>query len=138
MEPHDFGPATTTMARLVAGVRADQLTDPTPCTAYTVGDLVEHIGGLTQDFTACATKTELPSQDNPQGDASRLEDGWRERIVRDLDDLATAWKGPSAYDGEATAGGVTLPAFVMASVALDELVVHGCDLATATGQPYDA
>jgi uncharacterized protein (TIGR03086 family) len=33
-------------------------------------------------------------------------------------------------------GGVDLPGEVAAVVALDELVVHGWDLARATGQPY--
>ena len=35
------------------------------------------------------------------------------------------------------AGGVDLPGEVAGIVALDELVVHGWDLAKATGQPAD-
>jgi uncharacterized protein (TIGR03086 family) len=34
------------------------------------------------------------------------------------------------------AGGVRMPAEVMGAVALDELVLHGWDLARATGQPF--
>src|SRR5690606_36440291 len=43
-----------------------------------------------------------------------------------------------AWDGDAEAGGITLPAPVRATVALDELVLHGWDLAVSTGQPFDA
>jgi uncharacterized protein (TIGR03086 family) len=35
------------------------------------------------------------------------------------------------------AGGVDLPGAVAAAVATDELVIHGWDLARATGQDYD-
>ena len=35
------------------------------------------------------------------------------------------------------AGGVDLPGEVAGLVALDELVVHGWDVARATGQPYE-
>ena len=36
------------------------------------------------------------------------------------------------------AGPIEMPAEIAALVALDEVVVHGWDLARATGQPYDA
>ena len=52
MDPLDFGPAATTMARLVTRVTDDQLTARTPCPDYTVADLVDHIGGLAFAFTA--------------------------------------------------------------------------------------
>lgn len=37
------------MANVVAGVPDRALGDPTPCERYTVGDLVEHVGGLALD-----------------------------------------------------------------------------------------
>lgn len=51
--------------------------------------------------------------------------------------MAAAWRDPTAWQGSTQAGGVTLPAEMMGVVALDELVIHGWDLARATGQPYD-
>lgn len=139
MDTHDLGPATRTMTRLLAGVRDDQLTDPTPCPDYTVGDLADHVGGLALAFAAAARKQVLPGSENGgSGDATRLEDGWRDRMTGDLAELADAWADPAAYDGEATAGGVTMPAPVMAQVALNEVVVHGWDLARATGQDFEA
>jgi uncharacterized protein (TIGR03086 family) len=54
-----------------------------------------------------------------------------------LDELAEAWRDPAAWTGETRAGGVTLPGAVAGAVAADELVVHGWDLARATGQEYE-
>ena len=138
MDSLDFAPATSTMRTLVASVTDDQLTNPTPCDKYTVGDLVEHIGGLAMAFTDAARKRVGPgSAQGWSGDASRLEPGWRDRIDASLAELAEAWRDPAAYDGETQAGGVTMPGPIAASVALNEVVVHGWDLAVATGQPYD-
>ena len=137
MDTIDFSPATTEMTRLVRGVSDEQLTAPTPCTEYSVADLVDHIGGLALAFTGAATKTPVPGADQGgQGDGSRLEDGWRDRIAADLGRLAEAWGDPAAYVGETMAGPIEMPAPDAAAVALNEVVVHGWDLARATGQPF--
>ena len=41
----DLAPAARRMADLVVSVPDAALTDPTPCPDYTLGDLIEHIGG---------------------------------------------------------------------------------------------
>ena len=137
MEPLDLTPATTAVAQLVRGVRDDQLADRTPCLAYTVADLIDHLGGLSAAFRAAARKERLPGDGTPTVDGSRLEEGFRDRIAADLDALADAWRDPEAYRGMTRAGPVELPAEMAAQVALDEVVVHGWDLARATGQPYE-
>jgi uncharacterized protein (TIGR03086 family) len=137
MDTIDFAPATTALARVVAAVRDDQLGDPTPCPKYSVADLLDHIDGFPVAFTAAARKERLPGHAGPSGEGSRLEPGFRERIAGSLDELAGAWRDPAAYEGMTQAGPVELPGNVAALVALDEVVVHGWDLAKATGQPYD-
>ena len=121
------------MATLVAAVPDDALARPTPCERYTVGDLLDHIGGSTLAFTAAAVKKPLDGA--PSGDASRLAPDWRSRIPVDLETLGQAWRDPEAWDGMTAAGGVDLPGQVAGAVALDELVIHGWDLAEATDQP---
>jgi len=134
----DFRPACTALAAVVTGIRDDQLAGPTPCPAYTVADLLDHVDGLALAFTAAAAKQPLPGGGAaPAADGSRLGDDWRRRIVGRLDALAAAWQDPAAYDGLTQAGPVELPAEVAALVALDEVVVHAWDLARATGQEYD-
>jgi uncharacterized protein (TIGR03086 family) len=135
----DLEPATQRLADLVGGVPDDLLDAPTPCPGYTLGDLVEHVGGLTLAFTAAAKKDfgDTTSQ-GPSGEASRLGDDWRTRIPRDLAALAEAWRDPAAWTGMTQAGGLELPGEVAGLVALDEIVIHGWDVARASGQPYDA
>jgi uncharacterized protein (TIGR03086 family) len=134
----DLEPAARRMAELIRGLPEDLLDGATPCPDYTLGDLVDHVGGLARAFTAAATKRtgEFGSQ-GPSGDASRLGDHWRTRIPRDLTSLAEAWRDPAAWSGMTKAGGVDLPGEVAGLVALDELVIHGWDVACASGQAYD-
>jgi uncharacterized protein (TIGR03086 family) len=134
----DFGRATMQVGELVTAVTDDQLDAPTPCPAYTLGDLLDHIGGLSMAFTGAATKHTGPaSGQGPSGDASRLGADWRSRIPRDLSGLADAWREPAAWTGMTQAGGIDLPGAVAGLVALDEVVIHGWDLARACGQTYE-
>jgi uncharacterized protein (TIGR03086 family) len=134
----DLTPAAERLATLVTGVSDAQLGGVTPCPAYTLGDLVEHVGGLAMAFTAAARKEQLPDgSQGPSGDASRLEEGWRERIAADLRALGGAWADPEAWTGLATAGGIEMPGEIAGLVALDELVLHGWDVARASGQAYE-
>jgi uncharacterized protein (TIGR03086 family) len=137
MDLIDLGPSTRALSELVGRVGDGVLGAPTPCPDYTVGDLVEHIGGLTTAFTMAARKDTAAAGPPRPGDASRLEPGWRQRIGADLVELAEAWRDPAAWTGMTQAGGVHLPGEVAGLVALDELVVHGWDLARATGQPFE-
>ena len=138
MTPVDLSPAARRLGDLVSSAPDDLLDAPTPCPAYTLGDLLDHVGGAASAFTGAAAKDlgEVTSQ-GPSGDASRLADDWRTRIPRDLATLADSWRDPGAWTGMTKAGGVDLPGEVAGLVALDELVVHGWDVARATGQAYD-
>jgi uncharacterized protein (TIGR03086 family) len=134
----DLEPAAQRMAALITDVPDELLDGPTPCPEYTFGDLLDHVGSLALAFTAAATKdTTRFSSDRAPGDASRLGDDWRTRIPRDLEALAHAWRDPAAWTGTTRAGGFELPGEVAGIVALDELVIHGWDVARATGQVYD-
>lgn len=134
----DFGPTTSTLADLVRGVRDDQLDDPTPSDGRSVGDLLDHIGGLALAFTWAARKDGPPGGTSPQADGGALPDDWRTVFPDRLAALAESWTDPAAYTGVTMAGPVELPADQAALVALDEVTVHAWDLAVATGQPYDA
>jgi uncharacterized protein (TIGR03086 family) len=133
----DLGPAAQRMAELISGVPDEQLDGPTPCPEYTLGDLIDHVGGLTLAFTAAATKATAGTGQGPSGDASRLGYEWRTRIPRDLAALAEPWRAPEAWTGMTQAGGIDLPGEVAGLVALNELVTHGWDVARASGQACD-
>jgi uncharacterized protein (TIGR03086 family) len=138
MSTIDLTPAAQRLGDLLAGVPEDLLAGPTPCPDYTLGDLVDHIGGLASAFGAAAAKDigEATGQ-APAGDASRLAGDWKTWIARDLIALADAWRDPAAWTGMTQVGGVDLPAEACGLFALDELVIHGWDVARASGQGYD-
>jgi len=130
----DLHPATREVARLLDGVSDDHLSNPTPCD-YDVATLLEHLMGLTLAFTWAAEKSAAGSQPpQPSGDA--LDPSWRSELPPRLEALAAAWTEPAAWEGMTEAGGVTLPGEVAGLVALDEVVLHGWDLAKATGQDF--
>ena len=133
----DLEPATRVLSDLVDGVRDEQLTAPTPCTEASLGDLIDHVEGLSVAFTAAATKTPIDGgSQGPSANASRLGADWRTRIPERLATLASAWREEAAWEGMTQAGGVDLPGEVAGLVALDEVIVHGWDIAVASGQSF--
>lgn len=133
---HDLTPATDMVSRVVIDTTDDQLGAPTPCGDATVADLLDHIDGLCQAFTAAAEKDTTLADQAPVVDGSRIGTDWRDRIPGRLARLAAAWRADSAWTGMTRAGGVDMPAEVAASVAANEVLVHGWDLAAATGHQY--
>ena len=131
--------AAQRMATVVAGVDDAALTDPTPCTDYSIAALLDHIDGFVTAFTAAGTRTDTGASGPPgAGSAEHLRDDWRTALPAGLDALVAAWQADDAYEGMLSAGGITMPADSVAVVAIEELVVHGWDLARATGRPYGA
>ena len=132
----DLGAPASVMARLAAGVRDEQLGDPTPCAETDVAGMLAHIIGLSVAFRDGAAKVDGPTTSTPPGPES-LPDDWREQLPLRVGELAEAWRDPSAWEGETTVGGASMPAPNIAGFANDELVLHAWDLASATGQSYD-
>jgi uncharacterized protein (TIGR03086 family) len=133
----DFTAACQRTADLLANVTDERLSAATPCERLRLSDLVQHIGGLALAFTAAARKEFGPLTDTPPSDPGELEDDWRASFPARLAGLARAWQDPAAWERMTRAGGVDFPAEVGGIVALTEVVIHGWDVARATGQPYE-
>jgi uncharacterized protein (TIGR03086 family) len=129
----DLEPAARRVAALLDGVPDPALNAPTPCDMV-LATLLDHFMGLTEGLAASARKEPT---DAPQASADHLDPDWRVLLPKRLDTLVAAWREPGAGEGMTTAGGIELPATDVAAVTLDELVIHGWDLARATGQPYE-
>ncbi|GAA3890168.1 TIGR03086 family metal-binding protein [Streptomyces lacrimifluminis] len=133
----DLGPQARSVARLAEQVTGEQLAAGTPCPAYAVRNLLGHVAGLSVAFRDAARKDlGVTTDTSPDSFVPDIAADWRETLPKVLDELADAWRDPAAWTGETRAGGVTLPGAVAAAVVADELVVHGWDLARATGQEY--
>lgn len=132
----DLENAATMLEEVVAGITDDQLADITPAD-MTVAALVGHVLGFTEAFRQGATKEAIGNSLPPSAAAPQvLPQDWRTRIPVQLKALVAAWREPAAWEGDTEVGGATGSAPQMARFALDEVVVHGWDLARATGQPY--
>ena len=114
---------------LVSGLRDDDLAAKTPCSKFAVRDVLEHmIGGATM-FAAAFRGEEPPSAPMPADVVTAFPVA--------MADLGDAIKAPGALDRVVAAPFGEVPGEVFARfVAMDGLV-HGWDIATATGQPYD-
>jgi len=113
---------------VIAGLRPADLDTATPCAEFTVRGVLEHmIRGAT--MFAAAYRGEAP----PEPDVTDPIVG----VQAALGDLATSIAAPGALDRTIQAPfGATDGESFARFVVLDGLV-HGWDLATATGQPYD-
>lgn len=113
---------------VVAGIRPDQLDAATPCEDFTVRGVLEHMIVGATAFAAAYRGTEPAEPDlgDPLGSFGDV-----------LGDLVAAINAPGALDQTVQAPFGEVPGETFARfVALDGLV-HGWDMAVATGQPYE-
>jgi uncharacterized protein (TIGR03086 family) len=116
------------LGAVVAGITPDQLDNPTPCAEFTVRGVLEHMIGGATAFAAAyrGGKSAEPDLGDPLGSFGPA-----------LGDLVAAISAPGALGRTVQAPFGEVPGDTFARfVALDGLV-HGWDLATATGQAYD-
>jgi uncharacterized protein (TIGR03086 family) len=128
----DLNPACEAMIEVLAGVADDRLTSLSPCTEYTVGDLIDHVDLVAQGATALALGSKLPDTGY-----SHLEPDWRDTIAQHVRALGKAWNNSAVWEGMGNVPGSDLSNSTWGKIALTELVVHGWDFATATGQAFD-
>ncbi len=132
----DLELAAREVTRLLDGVTEERLTDPTPCEGTSVAGLLDHLMGLSLAFTWGARKSDEGAGTGPSASAENLDPEWRAQLPKRLGELVEAWRAPAAWEGMGEVGGIRMPSQVLGVIALDELVMHGWDLARATGQEF--
>jgi uncharacterized protein (TIGR03086 family) len=117
------------LAKVVGNVRPDQLDARTPCAGFAVRDVLAHMLGGAAAFAAGFRGREAPAAEPPADVLAAFGPA--------LTDLAAAMHEPGALGRtiQAPFGAVDGTAFAR-FVVLDGLV-HGWDVAVATGQAYD-
>ena len=117
------------LAVVVGAITPEQLDRPTPCTDFTVQGVLEHmVGGATQ-FAAAFRRAEAPPP-APVADALGA-------FGPALTELAGSITAPGALEGTMASPFGEVPAETFARFVVLDGLVHGWDLATATGQPYE-
>jgi len=96
----DLGPAAHRLADLVARVEDNELGKPTPCPAYALGDLIDHVGGLALAFTAAANK-----DSGKYGDQGRpgTPPGWVKTGGHGFRETSARWRRPGSTRRRGTA-----------------------------------
>ena len=121
------------LATVVGGVRQEQLHDPTPCAAYDVAQLRQHVlgwltlfaGGFADSGGQAAADIDGYVVPTDASAAVRTAAEELDRAVREGAASRPLRLGESALPGDMALG-----------MILWEYQVHGWDLARATGQPW--
>ncbi|WP_019630438.1 TIGR03086 family metal-binding protein [Actinomadura atramentaria] len=132
-----LAPAAANAVRIVAAVPADLLDAPTPCDGWDVRTELNHLVYWTGRGGPAARK-EGPG-DGPGEDHDFTADpGFADHFAAVAEDAARAWRDPAAWTGNAslTGDGPGMPAPVIGGMVFGEWVLHGWDLAVATGRPH--
>ncbi|NUU24957.1 MAG: TIGR03086 family protein [Streptomycetaceae bacterium] len=133
LHPHMTASAAEA-ARIARGVAADRLAGPTPCSEMDTRALLNHW----ILYTAYGLEKRARREPLPEEWLTRdfvAEPDWAEAYAAQLDRAVEAWSDPAAWEGEIDFGaGSSMPARDIAGMIIKELVVHGWDVAKATGQ----
>jgi uncharacterized protein (TIGR03086 family) len=134
----DLKPACHQMIKVLADITDVQLSSSSPCTDYTVGDLIDHVDQVSRGATALARRASPPGTGTGTApDAAHRDFRWRSSVARHVREVGVAWDDPAAWQGESNVPGSDLSNEMWGKITLTELVVHGWDIAKATGQPFD-
>ena len=119
---------------IVAALDASDLGQTTPCTEWDVESLANHLFGALVMFRDVAT---LGAADMGAAET----DHHHGNLLEVYDTLTTAtveaWQAEGRVDGVANMPWGQMPAEIALQVLADDIVVHGWDFATATGQQID-
>lgn len=140
MELHEIMARAAAPAVAVAGnIKPDQLDGRTPCPEWDVRTVVNHLMFWSAFRTELAARKQQAPANDPiteHTDFTTRRD-WPETFATQLDRAVAAWSEPGATEGDTGLAGGSMPARMIGMMMVGELVVHGWDLARATGQQLD-
>jgi uncharacterized protein (TIGR03086 family) len=127
--------ATGPVTEVVRNIRPDQLAAQTPCTEFDVRKLLNHLLFWGPSLQSAARKTTVHPPAAAESETDLAEGDWQGKLLAHLDKLTESWSDPAAWEGMTYMGSDTeMPAALVGGMVLGEVVVHGTDLARATGQ----
>ena len=122
--------------RLVAEVRPEHWSQPTPCEAWDVQQLVDHVVSGQRLAAAVLRGEPFEAAKAHAGDPSVDADDRVAAYRTSAEDLLAAFGRPGALDRIVTVPAGTLPGAVVVHLRTTEALVHGWDLSRATGLPF--
>ena len=135
-----LGPLATALddtGTLVAAVTEEQWDLPTPCSDWTVRQLVNHVVGGNRLFTRVLSGEPLPPRDQLGARAAEDQLGTdpAAAYAGSAADLLSALRAPGVLAGTYTVPAATLPGPAIVHLRTVETLVHGWDLARAIDRP---
>jgi uncharacterized protein (TIGR03086 family) len=126
--------ATEAVRPIVAAVEPSDLGRPTPCAGWDVRELLNHIvaGNWWASRLAAGESIDDVGSDL---DGDQLGDDPLGAYERSADAAASAFEAPGALAAPCAVSYGPVPGSVYAGHRMIDLIVHGVDLADATGQP---
>jgi uncharacterized protein (TIGR03086 family) len=116
--------------KIVSGVRADQLDDPTPCREWPLRTLLAHMTGVVVNMGRGASDRELL----PSIEAFEIQpDDLAAQFRTESDRTLAAWRTRSDAD-QVDVGAGPMPAGVALAINLLDTATHTWDVARSTGQ----
>ncbi|MEU3572698.1 TIGR03086 family metal-binding protein [Kitasatospora sp. NPDC036755] len=137
MNVHPMHPFLARAASLAAGVAAAVPADrpldaPTPCTEFDTRALINHwVLYTSHGLEHRARRAELPEELTARDFTAEAD--WRSAYADRLERAVAAWADQAAWAGDVDLGGSPVPAVGIARMLLLELLLHGWDVARATG-----
>lgn len=126
-----FRRAVDQLVDVAAGVRTDQLGEPTPCTGMDVRALLDHLAMALGRTEAVARRLPLEEWPGPETSAG---DDWAAHLRQAGDAAAEVWQDDALLATVMQLPWDTLAGIDVLGIYTNEVVVHTWDLAQATGQ----
>jgi uncharacterized protein (TIGR03086 family) len=127
--------AADAAARTVGNVHESELGRPTPCDDWDVRTLLNHLIVWTSYSLEARAHGDSVAQDLIDRDFA-ADPGFAAGYRAQLDRALTAWSDPAKWEASLNVMGSPMPAADVAALNIAEMVLHGWDLAAATGQAY--
>ncbi|MDQ1395298.1 MAG: hypothetical protein QOG64_557 [Acidimicrobiaceae bacterium] len=125
--------ALAATGKVVAGIDSSQLANPTPCEEWNVGELLNHVvSGNWWAAELGAGRTIEEVGDRLDGDV--LGDDARAAYDASVEPAAAVFEMPGALEAPCAVSYGPVPGSVYAGHRFLDVLIHGWDLAVATGQ----
>jgi uncharacterized protein (TIGR03086 family) len=128
--------AAAEAARVVVGAaNAENLDQKTPCTDWDLRTLLNHTILWTSHSAERRAHGESVAEELMSKDFT-AEPGYAQAYDAQIARAVDAWSKPEAWEGDRNVMGSGTPAADIAAMLIAEMVLHGWDIAQATGQDY--
>ena len=128
--------ALTWVRTLADGVPADRLADPTPCAEWDVRGMLGHLVATVDRLRVIGEGGD--PQTTPRVVEGVADDGWTDALIAAEDKMAAVWADDAVLDELVTVPWGRVPGRAAVWGYIREALVHGWDLAVATGQSPEA